>query len=114
MGADARIRWISKNGLEMVWKAVKTAVKHHGGGLEEGADVPSQAPRRGPQPLSTWSRHDRGRNHHFRLRPRGAGRCGAYTDAFGGSVGISQRCKDPSLMGFGEFRRVLLRASEDH
>jgi hypothetical protein len=40
MGADARIRWISKNGLEMVWKAVKTAVKRHGGGLEEGADAP--------------------------------------------------------------------------
>jgi hypothetical protein len=40
MGGDARIRWISNNGLEMVRKPVKTAVKRHGGGLEEGADAP--------------------------------------------------------------------------
>jgi hypothetical protein len=36
MGGDARIRWISNNGLEMVRKPVKTAVKRHGGGLEDG------------------------------------------------------------------------------
>jgi hypothetical protein len=35
-----RIRWISNNGLEMVWKPVKTVVKRHGGGLEDGADAP--------------------------------------------------------------------------
>jgi hypothetical protein len=40
MGGDAGIRWISNNGLEMVRKPVKTAVKRHGGGLEEGADAP--------------------------------------------------------------------------
>jgi hypothetical protein len=37
MGGDARIRWISNNGLEMVRKPVKTAVKRHGGGFEEGS-----------------------------------------------------------------------------
>jgi hypothetical protein len=37
MGGDARIRLISNNGLEMVRKPVKTVVKRHGGGLEEGS-----------------------------------------------------------------------------
>jgi hypothetical protein len=36
MGRDARIQWISNKGLEMVRKPVKTAVKCHGGGLEDG------------------------------------------------------------------------------
>jgi hypothetical protein len=40
MGGDARVRLISNTGLEMVRKAVKTAAKRHGGGLEEGADAP--------------------------------------------------------------------------
>jgi hypothetical protein len=51
MGGDAEIRWISNNGLEMAWKAVKTEKERHVGGLKEGADAPIAAPRRGPQPL---------------------------------------------------------------
>jgi hypothetical protein len=35
MGGDARIRLILNNGLEMARKAVKTAGKRHGGGLED-------------------------------------------------------------------------------
>jgi acetyl esterase/lipase len=37
MDGDARIRLISNNGLEMVRKPVKTAVKRHGGGFDEGS-----------------------------------------------------------------------------
>jgi hypothetical protein len=40
MGGDARIRLILNYGLEMARKAVKTAVKRHDGGFEEGADAP--------------------------------------------------------------------------
>jgi hypothetical protein len=108
MGGDARIRWISNNGLEMVRKPVKTAVKRHGGGhKEEGMDAPiartsertTAVEARGPATIVEGTATV--------ALSRGAR---AYTSAFGGSIGISQRCKDPSFDGF---RRVLLRASED-
>jgi hypothetical protein len=41
MGGDARIRWISNNGIAMAQKAMKKAEERHGGGLKEGADAPT-------------------------------------------------------------------------
>jgi hypothetical protein len=86
MGGDARVRRILNNGLEMVRKAVKSAEERHGGGLKEGADAPIAAPRRGPQPL----RHVVPARS-WRESPLSylAKRCGAYTSALGGGVGIS-------------------------
>ena len=99
MGGDARIRWISNNGLEMVRKPVKTAVKRHGGGLERRGERTLSVPRRGPQPLSTCGHGKIVEGFTtFDLSQEVRG----LTSTLGRSVGISQRCEDPSLMGFGE------------
>jgi hypothetical protein len=76
----------------------------------EERTLPSNAPRRGLQPLSTWSRQDRGRNHHCLIKPRGAGPIQA---PFEEVLEYHRGAKIPLLMGFGEFRRVLLRDSQD-
>jgi hypothetical protein len=73
MGADARIRWISNNGLEMVRKPVKTAGKRHGGGLEDERRADALGASERATAVGTWSRQDRGENQFPPIKPRGAG-----------------------------------------
>jgi hypothetical protein len=85
---------------------VKTAEERHGGGLEDERERTLSAPRRGPQPLSTWSRqdrggshHDRGENHYSPIKPRGAGPIQALSEE---ALEYHRGAKIPLLMGFGE------------
>jgi hypothetical protein len=100
MGGDARIRWILNNGLEVARKAVKTAVKRHGGGLKDGErTLPRAVEARGPttimEGITTF------------ILSRGAG---AYTSTFWRKCWNITEVQDPS---FGSVGDQLLRDSED-
>jgi hypothetical protein len=60
--------------------------------------------------LSTWSRQDRGRNHHCLIKLRG----GPIQTLLEEALEYHRGARITLLMGFGEFRRALLRVSEDH
>jgi hypothetical protein len=107
MGGDARVRLISNTGLEMVRKAVKTAAKRHGGGLED---------ERSGRSLDTSERI-------AAVEARGPGTIveGITTFDLGQEVRGLYKCfwrkrwniTEVRRSLFDGFQRVLLRASED-
>jgi hypothetical protein len=83
----------------MVWKPVKTAVKRHGGGIKEGADAPIACTSERIAAIEPCGPATIVEGTATVLLSGGQGPIQALS---GGGVGISQRCKDPSLMSFGE------------
>jgi hypothetical protein len=98
MGGDVRIRWILNNGLEMVRKPVKTAVKRHGGGIEEGADAPIS--RTSERIMAVEARGPATIVEGSATVVLSGGR-GPIQALSGGSNEISQRCKIPLFGSVG-------------